>query len=158
MAAALAIGATAIVYPRPIEAEEADAPVAPVKCGARIGIIARERSEEAWQVAHERFPEDHRGEIAHKLAAKVSDSVWHRQLSEMDKKPISDASPYWLGPFQNYKTFCPYIVGSYHRTAAEVSRYIARGYRTFILDIPASREELEHTSLVFQKALELIAA
>jgi len=157
MAAAEATGATAIVYPRPIEAEEADAPAA-VKCGARIGIIARERGEEAWQVAHERFPEDRTGEIAHKLAAKVSDSVWHRQLSELDRKLVSEANPYWLGPFQTYKTFCPYIVGSYRRTAAEISRYIAKGYRTFILDIPASREELEHTSVVFHRALELIAA
>ena len=30
-------------------------------------------------------------------------------------------SPYWLGPFHNYKTFCPYLVGSYERVADELA-------------------------------------
>jgi alkanesulfonate monooxygenase len=153
MAAAIATGATAVVYPRPIEEELAEIPPTSVRRGARIGIIARERNSDAWQVAHERFPEDRKGEIAHKLAMKVSDSVWHRQLSETRVAAQFDQDPYWLGPFQTYKTFCPYFVGSYERTAAEISRYIVRGYRTFILDIPVSREELEHVRIVLQMAL-----
>jgi alkanesulfonate monooxygenase len=153
MGAAIATGATAVVYPRPIQEELAETPPTSVRRGARIGIIARERSSEAWRVAHERFPEDRKGEIAHELAMKVSDSVWHRQLSETRTAPQSDSDPYWLGPFHTYKTFCPYFVGSYERTAAEVARYIASGYRTFILDIPASREELQHIRVVLHKAL-----
>jgi alkanesulfonate monooxygenase len=155
MAAATATGATAVVYPRAIEEELAEIPPTSVRRGARIGIIARDRDSDAWQVAHERFPEDRKGEIAHRLAMKVSDSVWHRQLSETRVASQSDQDPYWLGPFQTYKTFCPYFVGSYERTAAEISRYIVRGYRTFILDIPVSREELEHVRIVLQKALLL---
>ena len=38
-----------------------------------------------------------------------------------------EPDPYWLGPFQNYQTFCPYLVGSYDRVGAEVARYVDRG-------------------------------
>jgi len=41
-------------------------------------------------------------------------------------------------PFENYKTFCPYLVGSYDRVADEIARYVGVGYRTIILDVPAS--------------------
>jgi alkanesulfonate monooxygenase len=61
--------------------------------------------------------------------------------------------PYWLGPFENYRTFCPYLVGSYERVAQELQAYIEVGYGTFILDIPPSEEELQHTSIAFQEAL-----
>jgi alkanesulfonate monooxygenase len=153
MEAAIATGATAVVYPRPIQDELAETPATSVRRGARIGIIARERTEDAWRVAHERFPEDRKGEIAHKLAMKVSDSVWHRQLSDTSVAPQSEEDPYWLVPFQTYRTFCPYFVGSYERTARAISRYIACGYRTLILDIPASREELQHIRIVLERAL-----
>jgi alkanesulfonate monooxygenase len=158
LAAAEATGAIAIVYPRPIEVELTETLPTSIKFGARVGILARERSDEAWRVAHERFPQDHRGEVAHRLAVKVSDSVWHHQLSEMGGTVLaSEENPYWLVPFQTYKTFCPYLVGSYERTAAEISRYIVRGYRTFILDIPPSRDELEHAGVVFRRAIGLAA-
>lgn len=152
MAAAKAIGATAIRYPQPaeFEAAERDALATGVKCGVRVGIIARDDAEEAWRVAHERFPEDRRGQIAHQLAMKVSDSVWHQQLSSLGEHPLADDSPYWLGPMQNYKTFCPYLVGSYARVAAELRRYYALGFRTVILDIPPNRDELAHATNVFR--------
>ena len=84
---------------------------------------------------------------------KTSDSSWHEQLSQRVESRSAD-DPYWLGPFQHYNTFCPYLVGSYDRVAQAVAGYINKGYRTFILDIPPSREELEHTSVVFQRAME----
>ncbi len=156
MAAAKAIDATAIRYPQPAQFEEAerDALATGTKCGMRVGIIARQDEEEAWRVAHERFPEDRRGQIAHKVAMKVSDSVWHKQLSALGEQPRADDSPYWLGPMQNYKTFCPYIVGSHDRVAAELGRYIAMGFRTVILDIPPNRDELAHVTEVFRRALK----
>jgi alkanesulfonate monooxygenase len=152
MAAARAIGATAIRYPQPaeFEATERDALSVGIKCGVRVGIVARESDEEAWRIAHERFPEDRRGQLTHHLAMKVSDSVWHKQLSTLGQHPSSANSPYWLGPMQNYKTFCPYIVGSYARVAQELGRYISLGFRTIILDVPPSRDELTHTMQVFR--------
>lgn len=151
-AAARAIGATAIKYPKPAS-EEAPAANDSLESGIRVGIIAREDESAAWEIAHSRFPEDRRGQITHQLAIKVSDSVWHKQLSEMGEE--TQNSPYWLVPFQNYKTMCPYLVGSYERVAEELSGYIAVGYRTFVLDVPPSPEELKHINVVFARASQV---
>jgi alkanesulfonate monooxygenase len=102
-------------------------------------------------VARERFPEDRKGQLTQQLAMKTSDSVWHKQLSGLDEQAAS--SPYWLVPFHNYKTFCPYLVGSYDRIAKEVVRYVEAGYKTFILDIPPTQEELTHIGLAFKQSL-----
>lgn len=152
MAAAQAIGATGIVYPRPAE-HESDASGGLTRRGVRIGIIARAEAAEAWRIAHARFPNDPRGRLAHKLAMSRSDSVWHKQLSEISDGSSSEGSPYWLWPFQTYKTFCPYLVGSFEETAEHVRRYIAKGYCSFILDIPRSLEDLECARITFRKAL-----
>ena len=148
--AAEAMGAIAIEYPKP--PSETIRPVGThIECGIRIGIVAREKSAEAWQVAHARFPEDRKGQIKHQLAMATSDSAWHGQLSGMVKDDIAE-NPYWLGPFQNYKTFCPYLVGSYESVAVEIERYVTLGFRTFILDIPPDEEELSNIQFVFELA------
>jgi alkanesulfonate monooxygenase len=153
LAAAKEIGATAIRYPQPAEYEAAehDALSTGIKCGIRVGIVARADTEKAWHIARERFPEDRRGQLAHQIALKVSDSVWHKQLSEIGEQPTAQDNPYWLVPMQNYKTFCPYVVGSYSRVATELGRYIGLGFRTVILDIPPSRDELAHVMEVFRR-------
>jgi alkanesulfonate monooxygenase len=152
LAAARAIGATAVKYPKPA-GEEIAVPNDGINYGIRVGIVARETDDEAWRVARARFPEDRKGQLTHKLTVKTSDSVWHKQLSRLDEQIGS--SPYWLVPFQNYKTFCPYLVGSYERIADQVARYAESGYKTFILDIPPTQEELSHIGLVFKQALGL---
>jgi alkanesulfonate monooxygenase len=149
--AARAMGAIAVKYPRPPEEEQETADLIG-RSGVRVGIIARSSADEAWQVARERFPEDRKGQITHQLAVKVSDSRWHHQLSTRRPEEGGDGDPYWLGPFQNYRTFCPYLVGSYARVAEEVAGYLRAGFTTFITDIPPSREELEHTNEVFARA------
>src|SRR6266567_521952 len=81
LGAAGAVGATAVKYPK--APDEEVAPDEGVGAGVRIGIIAREDAEDAWRVARQRFPEDRKGQLAHQLAMKVSDSVWHGQLSQL---------------------------------------------------------------------------
>lgn len=154
LAAARALGATAIQYPKPAREYQGQAPTGAIPCGIRVGVISREGAEEAWEVARARFPEDRKGQLAHQLAMKVSDSVWHKQLSEMG--PGTEPSPYWLVPFHNYKTMCPYLVGSHQQVADELAAYIAAGYRTFILDVPPDAEELHHTNVAFGRALEAL--
>ena len=155
LAAARAIGAIAVKYPRPPEDEQETADMAG-KSGVRVGIIARPRADEAWRVARERFPEDRKGRITHELAVKVSDSSWHHQLSVRRPEEGGDGDPYWLGPFQHYRTFCPYLVGSYDRVAVDVAGYLRAGFTTFILDIPPSRAELDHSNEVFRRARALV--
>jgi alkanesulfonate monooxygenase len=152
MDAARALNAIAVRYPKPVDHYEKE-PLDPgVAFGVRMGIIAREEEEDAWQVAHARFPEDRKGQLTHQLAMKTSDSHWHQQLSGLKHEELTEAYPYWLTPFQNYKTFCPYLVGTYRRIGGIVARYIQAGFKTFITDIPADKEELLHQKIVFEVA------
>jgi alkanesulfonate monooxygenase len=154
LAAAKAIGAVAVQYPKPARECEPVAIVNGFKAGVRVGIIARETNEEAWAVAYERFPGDRKGQIVHSLAMKISDSHWHKQISDVAKEPGSTQGVYWVWPFENYKTFCPYLVGSYQDVSQEISRYLQIGYSTFILDIPPNREELQYVHTIFEMAAE----
>jgi alkanesulfonate monooxygenase len=153
--AAQAIGATAVKYPKGPDQEPE--PGEGLDAGIRIGIIAREDGGEAWAVARDRFPEDRKGQLTHQLAMKVSDSEWHRQLSRLARATSTGEHPYWLVPFENYKTMCPYLVGSYERVGEELARYLGLGYRSFILDIPPEEAELRHTRAAFDHALALAA-
>lgn len=156
--AAARLGATAVKYPQPVQDYELGEELgSSIDSGIRIGIIARENTDHAWQVGLQRFPPDRAGQLAHQLAMKTSDSEWHKKLSQMAEELKGMNSPYWLHPFKNYKTFCPYLVGSYERVADEVGRYIQIGFKTFILDIPPNREELEHINKVFEKAVEAVS-
>ncbi len=156
-AAARAIGAVPVKYPKRPGEEEAGHDT--IGFGVRIGIIARDTDDEAWAIAHERLSEDRKGQIAHSLAMKVSDSRWHHQLSRQETattlavESAERRNPYWLLPFQNYKTFCPYLVGSYRQITELVAGYIRLGARTFILDVPASEDELRHTDVVVRAAV-----
>lgn len=152
LAAAKALGATAIQYPKPA-ADYYDIPLDRASAyGIRVGIISRDREDDAWQVAHARFPEDRKGQLTHQLAMKTSDSAWHEQLSTMARS--EGQHPYWLVPFENYKTMCPYLVGSYDRVGEELAEYVNSGYRTFILDVPPDYEELQHVNGAFRRARE----
>lgn len=147
--AARAVSATAVVYPQePGQQPPADPSVAQ---GLRIGVIARPTSDEAWEAAVDRYPEDRAGQVTHRLAMARSDSQWHRQLSEsVDRHEV-----YWMRPFKNYKTFCPYLVGDYETVGREVARYFDLGYRTLILDTPAQEQDLVHTAAVLDVARSL---
>ena len=155
LAAAQALGATAVKYPQPPD-RETDCSRETLDSGIRVGVISRTQEDEAWTVAHSRFPVDRKGQLTHQLAMKTSDSAWHQQLSQMAKSVEERTSPYWLVPFENYKTFCPYLVGSYERVAAELARYVERGYQTIILDIPPTQEELEHIKMVFGRVGQML--
>lgn len=156
MSAARAMGAIAVKYPEP--PDQCTAPPDPSQpCGVRIGIVARVRDDEAWQVAGERFPENRKGQLTRQLATKISDSTWHQRLAELGNF-TGPRGAYWLHPFENYQTNCPYLVGSYETVSNELARYIASGYRTFILDIPAAEDEFDHIGAVFTRAAVTAAA
>ncbi|HEX6804174.1 MAG TPA: LLM class flavin-dependent oxidoreductase [Terriglobales bacterium] len=143
--------AAAIHYPKPPNECAQEALPEELECGVRVGIIARPDAAEAWQIAEQRFPADRQGELMHQLANQASDSVWHKTLSEMAQQP-GDYQTYWLRPFRTYKTFCPYLVGSYEEVAAALATYMGAGFEIFILDIPPSEAELFHIAEVFKLA------
>lgn len=150
MAAAEALGAIAVEYPKPGEQYSPRPPRD--NSGIRIGIVVAENTETAWEIAHKRFPGDRKGEIMHAMAMKVSDSQWHRQLSGIERDLAGRPSIYWLWPFKNYNTFCPYLVGSYEEVADELKKYILAGFTNYILDIPAEERDLYCVGVVFRMA------
>lgn len=155
-AAAAEIGAVAVEYPEP--ADRVQPPESVNERGIRVGIIARESADEAWRVAWDRFPDARRGRLSHALAMKTSDSSWHRTLSDLARARPADGSPYWLWPFEQHRTFCPYLVGDYATVAQEIARYLRLGYSSFILDIPTQAADLETAAEVFRQAQELCRA
>lgn len=154
--AARKLGATAVQYPHPVNEYDQNLTEDSLAYGIRIGIVARSKERDAWETAYQRFPPSREGQLMHKLAMKTSDSVWHKKLSELDENIKNEESVYWLHPFKNYKTMCPYLVGSYERVAGELSRYMEIGYRKFILDIPPDQKELIHINRVFDLAKEQV--
>lgn len=157
-AAARAMGATAVHYPRPSVDYTGVVENGLMDSGIRVGIIARDREEDAWDVAYTRFPEDRKGQLTRQLANKVSDSLWHKQLGEVAEESKKKKTPYWMVPFETYKTMCPYLVGTHQQVAEELSRYMRAGHRKFILDIPPGEEELHHSAIAFaQTAKEFVS-
>jgi len=152
MAAANALGATAVEYPKPGEEYPLSAPRE--NSGIRIGIVSAEKTETAWEIAHKKFPGDRKGQIMHAVAMKVSDSQWHQQLSEIERDLSGKSTIYWLWPFKNYSTFCPYLVGSYEEVSNELMKYIRAGFTNYILDIPAEERDLQSVGIVFEMATQ----
>lgn len=157
--AARELGATVVEYPKPAADYASSTPPA-APSGIRIGLIVRDDESEAWSIAHNRYPEDRKGQLTRQMATKVSDSNWHRQLSEIgdSAEPAPADTPYWLVPFQNYKAMCPYLVGSYDRVAGELAHYLRCGYSTFILDEPPNADEMRHIAVTFELAREQLLA
>ena len=152
--AADTLGATPVRYPEPSSVAAQGAEGSLRGGGVRIGVIARDTDEEAWAVAHERFPASRAGRLRQKAARGVSDSHWVARLSAAEEFPGGPQSPYWMGPFLNFATFCPYLVGSHEKVEEEIRGYIDAGCGTFILD--TAREEVDYaaTSAVFDRALK----
>jgi alkanesulfonate monooxygenase len=151
LAAARTLDALPVRYPEPPAVARARRLEAEDEFGIRVGIIGRGHEQDAWAIARERFPEDRRGQAIHQLAMKVSDSAWHRQLSAIAPQLPAD-SAYWMLPFQNYQTFCPYLVGSYDRVGEELGRYLTAGCRAIILDVPPDQREMGHVRLSIEAA------
>ena len=154
----LPVPVTAVEYPKPSEEYSETSATERSNSGIRIGIVTEADKEEAWAVARRRFPSDPKGQLTHKVAMKVSDSHWHKQLSDLGRETGDRESLYWLWPFKNYQTFCPYLVGSHEDVSSELARYIRAGFQNFILDIPAAQRDLHSSGIVFRMAVDKAAA
>ena len=145
--AARALDAVRLTYPLALEQYDDSSILS--GAGIRLGIIARETSEEAWQVAHRLFPPDRVGEAKAKfLVHGVESQWWHRLRQE----PVTSGATYWLYPFHSFKTFCPYLVGSYREVGETIARYLGLGVSTLILGESYTEDDLFHAQLALQHA------
>jgi alkanesulfonate monooxygenase len=162
-----AIGATAVMYPKPLEseasrtaatsAEAASAAIVPT--GIRIGILARETADEAWRVAARRFPDDAEARARRQAGVQTSDSSWLHQLGALTQEHSGlGGDVYWTGPFASGKSFCPYLVGAYDDVASYLSAYLQRDVRVIILDCPSEEEDLRHAHTVLQRAVSRVVS
>jgi alkanesulfonate monooxygenase len=120
--------------------------------GVRFGIIVRPTSEEAWALAHARFPHDEDGEQLHDWVAQQAESRWHRNLADDVRRTGVLDQVYWLYPFRAYHTFCPYLVGDYDEVAAALAEYFNAGVNTIILNTPEDPEDLDHILFALRRA------
>ncbi len=118
----------------------------------RLGVIARETEEAAWDAAHARFPVNHATRFAHRLDLAWSDSRSQAELQAAADGEENGSPHLWLTPFENRQAHCAYVVGSHADVAQQVRRWMDTGTHTFLLDDPGSESDLEHTRLVFERA------
>ncbi len=141
-------------YLRP-STEYADVKLDPaLEYGTRLGIVARAKSEDAWDLARRRFPEDPNGQLIHKVAAGISDSVWVKELEREISVPAGH--PYWLQPYKNYQLFCPLLVGSWEDVAQELANYIQLGFKTLLLEAPTDADDSKQINHVLELACNIV--
>ena len=147
-----ALGATRLSYPR--EADKYGAENSLEGCGLRLGVIARDTGDQAWQVARRRFPRNLAGEEIHDIAAEQVESQWHRALSQDAARSSDPQGTYWIYPFRGHHTLCPYLVGSYRDVSSALSRYFSLGVSDLILDTLAEEDDLYHVMRAITSARE----
>jgi len=153
-----ALDARAVTYALPPESYQGPLQRPGLSAGLRLGVIARTDRDAAWRAAFTRFPPERKGALTRALARKVSDSHWHEQMCRMADERAGTEEPYWMVPFENYKTMCPYIVGSHEDVAHVLSQYVRRGFHTFIVDEPEKEEDLANARFAFELATEKAVA
>jgi alkanesulfonate monooxygenase len=155
--AAESLGVRQLSYPLPPE-DFAGPDVRRNKLGTgiRIGIIARDDSSEAWRIARERFPADPDNDRKMQLLTSVTESSWQAAIGALPRTDEDERDPYWLVPFRNYYTYCPYLVGSYGEVAQALATYLGSGVRAFVLDVPRGPDDLHHARIAIQRAIGIL--
>jgi alkanesulfonate monooxygenase len=149
LTAARATGAIAVQYLRPAFEYDCAFPI-DIKHGARLGIIARDTTSEAWQVASALYPANPLGATVRKYHVSISDSVWVKELGKEIKVP--EGHPYWLGPYRNGYASCPFLVGSIGEVSREIALYIGLGIRMFLIQSSWTEEDTASIGNVFAAA------
>ena len=144
------LGARSVTYALPPEEEQTPPLYTGLGAAVRVGIIARAGTEEAWHAAYTRFPSDRKSALARHLPHMSAGS--QENIRRLAEERAGAGTPYWTQPFESYQAMCPYLVGSHEEVSSALSRYVQRGFGTFILDEPESEADLENARVVFDYA------
>ncbi|HTE39528.1 MAG TPA: LLM class flavin-dependent oxidoreductase [Steroidobacteraceae bacterium] len=149
-AAALELDACAVRYLLPAHEYGGKSFDPRIEHGARLGIIVRNARDEAWATAKRRYPPSKDGAIIRQYSDSLSDSTWVKELGKA--VAIPEGHPYWLGPYRNYQTSCPFLVGDFEEVVTELAAYVRLGIRTFLLEQPEDFEDSNLISRAFNLA------
>jgi alkanesulfonate monooxygenase len=150
-----AMGVVRLTYPRPIAEYEPGTSLLD-GAGIRVGIIARDTTQEAWGIAHRRFPQDPMGERLQEFGTRVTDSLWYHRLSGDAARPREADGCYWLYPFRAAKEYCPYLVGSHTEVSELLARYLEMGITTLIMQAPVNEDDIPHAEIALRRAQSVV--
>ncbi len=127
--------------------------------GIRIGIVCRDSSKQAWELARARFPDTWLGRQETLLKTR-STNAWSRRLAELaiaeaegEEAGVGEQDrTYWLGAFRNGRASAPFLVGSYEQVAVSLQEYFDAGVRHVILN-GLHDDDYDHTRI----AMSLVA-
>lgn len=148
--AARSVGAAPIQYPKPSFFYKDHLHRPDQGAGMRVGIIAKDTDSAAWDVARLRFPPSIAGADARALATQASDSSWVKNMAADITVP--DGHPYWLSPYHNYQSSCPFLVGSKLSIIKEIVSYLKIGFRLFLVESPTNKADSEMIGDIFKRA------
>jgi alkanesulfonate monooxygenase len=124
----------------------------PEKKGLHFGIVGRETGKEAMERFSKLFVVSEEGQALLDYSMSNTDASWKKQMRlEMEKEYRSDGT-YNMAAFANFKSDCPYHVGSYEEIAKIIVKYVINGTTTLVIEVPEGEVEFEHISRVFQLA------
>lgn len=145
-----AVGDVSITHPEPVE-QFADTFLGQGRkgqqVGIRVGLVARPTDDEAWSAARTLYSEDRSARLKTAMRKK-SESEWIRRLADLATEDGTYDEVYWTGAFRADKGNMPVLVGSYHKVADYLERYLALGVSTVILGGGFGEEDFEHAAIV----------
>lgn len=117
------------------------------RIAVRVGIIARNTDEEAWEFARREFPVD-RAATIRRVLKQDSASDWSRRLARLGDREERHDGVYWTGMYDSGKASAPVLVGSHEQVAEYLGAYIACGVSTFILARVVTDADFDHVKRV----------
>jgi len=120
--------------------------------GVHFGMIVRDKIEHAWDVANNYFKEESTGQAVLQFSMANTDSQWKQDLYESVKSNSISEDGYWLSPFENYQSDCPYMVRSSDDMTDLIVRLVESGTSAFIIEIPVDETEFIEIKKAFKNA------
>lgn len=112
--------------------------------GVHFGIVARPEHGEAVEAAVEMFGHPETAAEVFRHSMENTDAVWKKELAD---KQAGSHSCYSLLPFRNFKSDCPYYIGSYEEVSDVIVRYIVNGTDNLVIEIPPAEKDREFSHI-----------
>ncbi|MDO6435726.1 LLM class flavin-dependent oxidoreductase [Flavitalea sp. BT771] len=145
--AAKIVGANKMGMAKPVEGLQQSELAEKLHFGLHFGIIARESRVDATERLNELFYGTEEDKDLMEYSMTNTDGKWKRELNDFAELPDST---YNLQPFKNFKSDCPYHVGSYDELSDSMVRYVINGFDPLVIEVPPGEDELWHISNVLK--------